>query len=423
MSTLLRYDATNMFRLPITVRDRQHLDDAKKAVIEAWKNGQQGWLGCPDDTACVNRIKKLVKEKSGFTTCLVLGIGGSDLGARAVWHAMKDEAKGMTLEFAGGNTDPDELASIVKRLNLKKTLINVISKSGNTVETMSAFLIVREALIAAVGETKARQQIVATTDEDGGILHEISMKEGYARLPVPKNIGGRFSVLTDVGLFPIACAGINIAAMLRGAKDLRDEWLAESSTQNEAGRFAALHVYGDRALHMPIHVLMPYSERLRMFAFWYRQIWAESLGKDGHGPTPIAALGATDQHSQLQLYQEGPKDKIISFIEIEGFKAKLKVPNAAKKIPQLAYLAGLPLEKIIHAERDATAHALAHAGRVNGTLHISRVDETTLGALFMFYEIATAMAGQLYGVNAYDQPGVEASKTVMRTLLEGNVLS
>ena len=423
MSTLLRYDATNMFRLPITVRDRQQLDDAKKAVIDAWKNGDQGWLGCPDDSACVSRIKKLVKEKSGFTTCLVLGIGGSDLGARAVWHAMKDEARGMTLEFAGGNTDPDELAAILKRLNLKKTLINVISKSGNTVETMSAFFIVREALISAVGETKARQQIVATTDEESGILHDIVMKEGYATLPVPKNIGGRFSVLTDVGLFPLACAGINIAAMMRGAKESRDECVAETPTQNEAARYAALHVYGDRALHMPIHIMMPYSERLRLFAFWYRQIWAESLGKDGHGPTPIAALGATDQHSQLQLYQDGPKDKMISFIEVEHFKAKISIPRSVKKIPQLAYLSGMSLETIIHAERDATAHALAHEGRVNGTLHVGRVDETTLGAMFMFFEVATGIAGQLYGVNAYNQPGVEASKTVMRTILEGNVLS
>ena len=423
MSQTLRYDATNMFRLPISVRDRQQLEAAKNNVIAEWKNGDQGWLGCPDDTKCLSRIKKLVKAKSGFTTCLVLGIGGSDLGARAVWHAMKDEAKGMQLEFAGGNTDPDELATILKRLNLKKTLINVISKSGNTVETMSAFLIVREALIAAVGETKARQHIVATTDEDSGTLHELAMKEGYDTLPVPKNIGGRFSVLTDVGLFPLACAGINIAAMLRGGKELRDEFLEESPTQNEACRYAALHVHGDTALNMPIHILMPYGERLRMFAFWYRQIWAESLGKNGHGPTPIAALGATDQHSQLQLYQDGPKDKVITMIEIDTFRAKLKIPGAARKIQSLAYLAGMPLEKILHAEREATAHALAHTGRPNGTLHLSRVDETSLGALFVFFEIATAIAGKLYGINTYDQPGVEASKTVMHTLLEGNMLS
>lgn len=423
MSNLLRYDTTNMFRLPITVRDRQILEDAKRNVIAEWKDGSQGWLGCPDDLVALKRIKKLAASFKGYATCLVLGIGGSDLGARAFWHAMQNDAKGMKLEFAGGNTDPDELAAILKRINLKKTIVNVISKSGETVETMSAFLIVREALIAAVGEKKARQQIVATTDEETGTLHELAKREAYATLPVPKNIGGRFSVLTDVGLFPLAVAGINIANALKGAQEIRDAFIDESPTQNDACRYAALHVHADKTLKMPIHVLMPYSERLRVFGQWYRQIWAESLGKENSGPTPIAALGATDQHSQLQLYQAGPKDKVITFIEAESFKSALRVPASARKIASLSYLAGLPLSRIIHAEREATAHALAHDGRANGTISIPNVNETTLGALCMHFEIATAIAGKLYGINTYDQPGVEASKHVMRTLLNGNMLS
>lgn len=400
------------------------LTKGKRAILKSWKDGDQGWMGCPDQTDLVVRIERLVRAKKSCDTCLIIGIGGSDLGSRAAYHALGGR-KGMRLVFAGANTDPDELAGILSSLDLKKTLVNVISKSGDTVEPMATFLIVRDALIRAVGAKKAASHIVATTDESSGGLLELARAEGYDTLPVPQNIGGRFSVLTAVGLFPLACAGIDIRSMLKGAGRVRDAFAKEQPDRNAASVFAALHVMGDMKRGQDIHVLMPYAARLQEFGRWFRQLWAESLGKKYNrekdivynGPTPVAALGATDQHSQLQLYVEGPQDKIVTFIEVRSFGSGLRIPASAKALPGLAYLAGVPLAKIIHAERAASAEALRGVKRPNGTLMIPSVSPESIGALFQFFAIATAMAGELYDINAYDQPGVEAGKRAMNALL------
>lgn len=428
---LIRYDASNMQEKAVgrygatsqQLRSKQRdMKRAKQALLADWKKGTQGWLGCPDDAKLVKQIEMLVKAKKRFTTCLVIGIGGSDLGARAAYAALKHTAKGMKLEFAGGNTDPDELAEVLARLDLKTTLVNIISKSGDTIEPMSAFFVVRDQLKKKFG-AKAGEHIVATTDAETGSLRALSEKEGYSTLPVPKNIGGRFSVLTAVGLFPLACAGIDIKKVLLGAKQMRDEF--RTHMDDPASRFALHQYLADTERRQHIHVLMPYSARLEQLGRWYRQIWAESLGKridrEGDivntGPTPIAALGATDQHSQMQLYVEGPNNKTITFIEVEKFDSALKVPAGAKDISPLAYLSGIDLQRIIHAERFGTAEALRRTRRPNGTLSISRVNLESLGALFMFFEIATGIAGELYDINAYDQHGVEAGKQVAAQLL------
>lgn len=432
---LIAYDHANMLQKAVgrygagarELKDARHdLERAKRALIADWKQGRQGWLGCPDDAGLVRRIRAVAKEKRRFTTCLVIGIGGSDLGARAAWHALKQDTRGMRLEFAGGNTDPDGLAETLGRLDLNKTLVNIISKSGDTIEPMSAFLIVRDKLIRKLGKNRFAEHIVATTDAQCGSLRALASKEGYATLPVPENIGGRFSVLTAVGLFPLACAGIDIGSMLSGAKNIRNDFVSRPTTANAATAYAAFHARGDRKRGHRIHVLMPYSEHLREFAFWYRQLWAESLGKKRNregdivnaGPTPVAALGATDQHSQIQLYTEGPNDKITTFIDVGTFNRDIRVPPGAKIIPPLAYLSGASLQSVIHAERKATAEALRQAHRPNGTLRIPAVDAPALGALFMFFQIAAGMMGELYDVNAYDQPGVESGKRVMTDLLK-----
>lgn len=375
---------------------------AKAKLLADWKSGRQGWLGTPDDKELVARGSSLVARKKQFTTCLVIGIGGSDLGARAVWHALKGRARGMNLEFAGGNTDPDELEATFSRIDWKHTLVNVISKSGDTLEPMAAFYVVRDILKKKIG-IRFGDHIVATTDARRSALRDLAMREGYALLDVPENIGGRFSVLTNVGLFPMACAGFDVEAMLRGAQSVRDD-------MTSASRYAAALVAHHKTRGRNIHVLMPYSERLRLFGTWYRQIWAESLGKSKtSGPTPVAALGATDQHSQIQLYMDGPDDKIVTFIEVEKFASKLNVPSR--------FFGGASFEKIVHAERAGTAAALASRKRPNATITIPRVNEESLGALFMFFMIATGIAGELYGIDTYDQPGVEDGKKRMRTLL------
>lgn len=412
MKPLLTYDPTNMFvgdvKLPRMANERAA---AKKRVRHLSETGAQGWLTLPLDKKMIARVKKLAKEKRGFTTCLVIGIGGSDLGARAAYSALCPFGNGMELVFAGANTDPDELMSIVSCLDLNKTLINVISKSGDTIEPMATFCIVRELLIKHVGKKTYAKHIVATTGSSGS-LHDLAEREGYAMLPVPENVGGRFSVLSDVGLFPLACAGIPIERILRGAS--QDLW-------EPAERFAELQYVSDVKRHQPIHVLMPYASRLKEFAFWYRQLWAESLGKEGKGPTPVAAIGATDQHSQIQLYNEGPNDKTVTFIKVEKFATSLRIPAAAKEIEPLSFLAGTSLQDVIHAELEGTASALANHQRPNATITIPAVTPETIGALFMFFEIATAVAGELYRVNTYNQPGVEEGKKATRALLTKNV--
>ncbi len=432
LKELLRYDSTNMLlssvgrkgtnprHLQQRTRDLEH---ARKKVNIEWKKNVQGWLGCPDDLQLVRHIQGLAQEKQKkYTTCLVIGIGGSDLGARAGYAALGTQKNKMRLEFAGGNTDPDELTHLLSRLDLKRTIVNIISKSGGTIEPMSAFFVVRDLLKHSFGQ-KMADHIVATTDEHQGALRDLAQKEGYKTLPIPRNIGGRFSVLTAVGLFPFACAGIDIKKMLDGAKTIRTSFV--KNKKDDASDFALLQFLADTEHGQHIHILMPYSGRLKQFSRWYRQIWAESLGKrlnkDGDlvysGPTPIAALGATDQHSQLQLYVEGPNDKTITFIEVERFDTKLRVPHGAQEIPSLAYLAGVSFEKIIHSERKGTAESLRRAYRPNGTISIPKISAETLGALFMFFEISVSVAGELYGINAYDQPGVEEGKHVTAELL------
>ena len=320
---------------------------------------RQGWLGSPDDAESLAEIQRLAKAKRRFTTCLVIGIGGSDLGTRAAWHAIQSRTGGMRLEYAGGNTDPDGLEDTLARIDWKKTLVNIISKSGDTLEPMATFFVVREMLKKKVGRAFA-DHIVATTDASHGALRDLAIREGLCNARHPKKIGGRFSVLTSVGLFPLCCAGTDVKAMLRGAREIRDAFITQSPSMNDAIRFGAFHAIGDAHDGRNIHILMPYSERLRLFATWYRQLWAESLGKDGRGPTPIAALGATDQHSQLQLYADGPEDKIVTFIEVERFDSARRVPSTV--FPSLNYARRKTFESIIHAERAATAHVLAEKG-------------------------------------------------------------
>ena len=290
---------------------------------------------------------------------------------------------------------------------------------------MSAFLVLRDRLIKAVGKDKHAAQVVATTDASKGTLRRIAAQEGYRTLPVPDDIGGRFSALTTVGLFPAACAGIPAKELLAGAGEQLEEFFGRPVRRVLPLLFAGLHyeAYVRRTQH--ITVLMPYADGLRDIGRWFRQLWAESLGKKHdrrgrtvfHGLTPIAALGATDQHSQLQLYNEGPLDKIVTFIEVDAFASGLTVPKPYPDIEGVAYMAGHSFEEIVHAERQATALALAKNGRPSGTIHLASVTPRTVGSLMMFFQLATAAMGELLDIDAYDQPGVEEGKKMMYGLL------
>lgn len=419
--SFLSYDDNHML---VSAKDRASV---RRGLIAAHKRleavrirEEQGFFELPFDAAGVRAVEKLAKRlQEKFDRLIVVGIGGSDLGARTIWHALGE--KKMSLEFVS-NPDPETLYHVLAATDWSRTAINVISKSGTTLETMAIFMTLRDALIKAVGETAHAAHVVATTDpSDASTLYQIAKDEGYAILPHPLNVGGRFSVLSAVGLLPAAASGVNVRRLLAGAADVEAErrMHAEESVPARlaANQFLSMTKHG-----RDIHVLMPYADLLHEFGFWYRQLWAESLGKvrDGEsvGPTPIAAFGAIDQHSQIQLYNEGPDNKTVTFIEVESFRRSLRVPKVWGDKQGIGYVGGLSFSDILHAERAGTEHALASNGRPSATISIPKISEESLGALFMLYETATAYMGELLGVNAFDQPGVEAGKKEARKILE-----
>ncbi|HEX5634312.1 MAG TPA: hypothetical protein VFX50_13825, partial [Gemmatimonadales bacterium] len=261
--------------------------------------------------------------------------------------------------------------------------------------------------------------LVFTTDPARGALREIAAREGIATLDVPPDVGGRFSVLSPVGLLPAALVGIDIAALIAGAQRAIARAEEPSLRRNPAALYAGLHWAADAGLGARVHALMPYSDRLKDFAEWYRQLWAESLGKRVDrrgaevfaGPTPVAAVGATDQHSQVQLFMEGPHDKVITLVRLGRHgEEDVRIPGRADLPADVAYLAGHTLGELLNAECDATAGALARMGRMHCTLQVPELTEEAMGELLMFFQLATGYAGVWYGVNPFDQPGVELGK-------------
>jgi glucose-6-phosphate isomerase len=309
----------------------------------------------------------------------------------------------------------------MERLELGRTLFIVTSKSGGTAETMAQYLIVRGLLSEGLGSSMSRH-LVFITDPEKGALRRIAREEGIVSLAVPSNVGGRFSVLSAVGLLPAALVGIDVDGLLAGATHMASRWESPLA-ENSPATFATLQWLADAQLGLHNHVLMPYVDALRDVSAWFVQLWAESLGKirpDGTsvGPTPIAALGATDQHSQVQLFMEGPRDKTVTFVTLSERGVDVPIPKLHPDIPELAYLGGHSLGELLDSERRATAGALARSGRLNMTLELERLDAWHVGALFMFFELATVYAGALYGVNPLDQPGVELGKRFTYALLQ-----
>jgi glucose-6-phosphate isomerase len=356
-----------------------------------------------------------------FDTVVVLGIGGSALGTLALqqallkphWNELTDEQRDYFPRlFVLDNVDPSTIGPLLDRLDLRRTLFNVVSKSGTTAETMAQFLIIYERLRAAFGDDQEayRSHLLFTTDPEKGVLRELARAENIPTLPIPPDVGGRFSVLSSVGLLPAALVGIDVQALLQGAQQMIERCATDDVSRNPAGIFACLQHAADTRLHAPIHVMMAYSDRLYLMADWFRQLWAESLGKDGRGPTPVKALGATDQHSQVQLYMEGPFDKTVTILAVGERAQDLSIPSEYQHIDALAYLGGHTLGELLDAERRATAHALAQRGRMNMTLELPGLHAHALGQLFMMLQIATVYAGELYQVNPFDQPGVELGK-------------
>ncbi len=425
--------------------DTSDLDQsAAMAALEGFRarvdSGEIGFPNLPDDRTTLRAIAEFADDQRGeLDHVIVVGIGGSALGAYALDVALRGPHPVQTAP--GGrvngkareprprlvvldNVDPGFVAAALERVNPKRAAVCVIAKSGSTAETLATFLIVREWMASAVGK-RTRERICAVTDAHKGDLLAIAKQEQYPLFFVPANVGGRFSVFTPVGLLPAALIGLDVAKIMRGAADANLLAWSRDFDHNLALSSAAVHHALDTRRKKGIEVVFAYSSYLWGAAFWYRQLWAESLGKRVNragevveaGQTPIAALGVTDQHSQLQLYIEGPRDKMITFWEVEKPRSDLRIPRHFKQYDSCGYLGGKNLSQLFNAETRATQAALTEAGRPNCCWTLARVDEYAIGAFFQTLEFQTAFAGELYGVDAFDQPGVELGKKLTYGLL------
>lgn len=406
---------------------KELLERIRGELLDERSSGSLKFMDLPYDEEMVTRVQELAFEHvNRWDNLVVLGIGGSALGNITIFEALSNvfhnelpagKRGGLPRFYAADNIDPKLFSELLDHLDLKKTLFCVISKSGTTPETAASFVVVWDLLNKVIGEN-ACDHMVAITDQSSGVLREIVSKRGIAALPVPYGVGGRFSVLSDVGLFSSVLLGVDIEKLLEGARQM-DTLFKEADVLDCPPLVnAMIHHLADVKYGKSISVMMYYSNKLRSFGDWYRQLWAESLGKkvdvDGNivntGQTPVTALGATDQHSQLQLYNEGPNDKIHTFISIEDYGSTVAIPDVFKEFEAVNYMGGRTLNELISYEAEATRAAVSSNGRPNVRITLSRLNEFELGQLFFMYELQTAVAGKLYNIDAFDQPGVEKGK-------------
>lgn len=376
----------------------------------------------------------------GYENLVILGIGGSALGITALVTALKPPyynlmskrgREGCPRIFVMDNIDPVTFRQMMRLCPPKKTLYSVISKSGDTAETISQLLIIADALEKVVGHEGVKDHLVVTSNPRGqkpSLLHPVADHYGLKEFAVPLNVGGRFSVFSPVGMFPAAMLKMDLAGMREGCKAMDARCSNPELGANPAYQRAAVQFLADTRKGKVMSVMMPYADSLRDVADWYRQLWAESLGKkfnlDGAeaytGQTPIKALGATDQHSQVQLYREGPNNKIFNIIEVARFEKTLKIPAALSPIPQFEYLRGQTMNKLMAAELRGTVDALKMSARPVSRIVLPRVNAHTVAQLLYMLEVETAMAGRLYNVQTFDQPGVEEGKRIARELMGGS---
>jgi glucose-6-phosphate isomerase len=397
--------------------------------------GQTPYRDLPYNEKYPADVKRLAGQLEGeCENFVVLGIGGSALGNIALQTALNpymynlDDAQrhGNPRLFVFDNVDPVQFAGFLDWVepHLDKTIFNVISKSGQTTETAGQFLAIRQKLEDTLGAGAPKEHIIATTDPKEGTLRKIADDIGFRTLQVPAGVGGRFSVLSPVGLLSAAMCGINIDLLLEGARDMDERVKSADFKKNPAAVNAAINRhYYDRGKR--ISVMMPYSYALKDLADWYRQLWAESLGKRQNlakvdvyvGPTPVKALGTTDQHSQVQLYREGPNDKLFTFLQIKEFSRDVEIGRAPGCAPKLDYLAGTKMSKLLNSEKSATEYALLQSHRPCLTITFEEINPHTIGQFIYLYEVTTSLAGLLFGINAYDQPAVELGKEATFALM------
>jgi glucose-6-phosphate isomerase len=383
--------------------------------LEAEKNSETiGFYHLPQTMKkTVDEIKSYIQSlPKEIDTFLQIGVGGSALGPQTICNALhkkSSEKKFLLLD----NSDPDLVAEILETIQPEKTLVNVVSKSGGTLEPAVNFALVYNFMKEKLGEA-VNKHLVFTTDPENGYLKEISIRENIPTFSIPQNVGGRFSVLTPVGLLVSEFLGLNTSEMLQGANDITEIAFKDNLDENVVLKYS-LTAFSAYEEGKNISVLMPYSSRLEKFAAWYKQLWAESLGKKQNekfvGQAPISSVGAIDQHSILQLLMEGEDKFITTFIKVLKRSTVKIQPGIGGLVKKEFY--GHDLGFVNNAQCDSTAEALAEVGRPSITLEIDKLDEYHLGMLFHFFELATAAWGQILGINAYNQPGVELGKQII----------
>lgn len=409
--------------------------EAHNDVERARRSGSMGFFDLPRAAEGTARIRRAVARLRGrFDDFVVLGIGGSALGTRTLRDALGGGdptrgARGAAVPHprlhVADNIDPHSIGVLLDRLDMRRTFFNVVSKSGSTTETLAQYLVVAERLARDVGPDRAREHLLFTTDPLRGPLRALARATAIPTLPVPRNVGGRFSVLSAVGLFPAAAAGLDVTALLRGAARMEERCRTGELTRNPAGVVATLLHRADVERGQRVHVFMPYCDRLRSFALWVQQLWGESLGKatrsDGRpaatGPTPLPAAGATDQHSLLQLFMDGPADKVVCFLTVDAADDPIPIGDAPASLPAFEFPEGHTLNQLMAVEHAATAAALRTRGRPSLTIRLARLDAEAVGGLILLFQAATVYAGFLYGVDPLTQPGVELGKRYVHGLL------
>lgn len=402
------------------------------AAVQARRSTDLRWLDLPYREEEQRRVLDYAASVKGrFENVVVLGIGGSALGNRALHTALNSPyhdlapPPGVPRLFVLDNVDPDLIGEFLDHIDPTTCLFNVISKSGSTAETMSQFLLFRDRLIAELGEEGHREHIVVTTDAEKGVLRPIVEAEGYESFVVPDGVGGRFSVLSPVGLVSSALLGMDIRGLAAGAAAMDERCRTSELLENPALLYAAVQWLMQSERQKNIAVTFSYSQRLADLADWYAQLLAESIGKrtslDGAevfaGPTPVRAVGVTDQHSQVQLYVEGPHDKWFTMLAVDNPDHRVEIPAAYQDRDALAYLGGRTLNELFAAEREGTRIALTDAGRPNLTIRFPGVTAHTVGQYLYMMELAVAVMGEHYRVDAFDQPGVEAGKVAAYALM------
>lgn len=406
---------------------RPRIEESHKRLIKQKEDGILGFLDLPYADKNRSTVLKMGRQlRKSCRNFVVLGIGGSALGGMALHRALNHpcynllthEKRKLPRIFFADNIDPEGFGALMDILDLRETVFNVISKSGGTAETMSQFLYARDKTLKKLGKEAHKEHFVITTDPDKGMLREMVRREGYPSLEVPPNVGGRFSVLSSVGLLPAAVTGIDISRLLDGAKDMVERCQTPDLGQNPAYLNGTLYYLADTVKKKNIVVMMPYSDALYGIADWFCQLWAESLGKKidlkgdpvNVGQTPVRALGVTDQHSQLQLYMEGPNDKIITFLVVESLRKRMAIPKAFPDMDGVHYLGGHTFNELFSVEQNATELALLRAGHPTNSIIFPEISALTIGQMLMMLEIQTVFTGGLYNINPMDQPGVEAGK-------------